>query len=184
MGALGGLHDRPDFRVQAGDRVRERSGDKPPLTTRAKVVILCSLVPVVLGVALLPFILLSVPDPHPVKVPGLAGEIAGTYLHRQDGLFKLFPYTAPAMSFPNDALIVDDSRPQVVVKFRQLDLLDYYGITRYGDSLQIPVEKTVDQTGKALYIRPVTPLDPGEYVIAAARDGADAGEDFFYFRVP
>jgi hypothetical protein len=166
------------------DRPRLNPDEKPRLTTRAKIVILSSLVPVVIGVAILPFILLAVPDPHPVRVPSLTGEIAGTYVVRQDGLYKLYPYTAPAMSFPSDALVVDDPLPQVIVKFRQLDLLSLYGISRYGDSQGIAVQKTVDQAGKALYLRPQTALGSGDYVIVAARDGADAGEDYFYFRVP
>ncbi len=159
-------------------------GTRPHLTTRAKVVILCSLVPVFLAVAVLPFILLSVPDPHPVKIPGLGGEIAGTYVQQQDGIYKLFPYTAPMMAFPADALVVDDPRPEVVVKFRQLDFLSKYGITSYGSSQGIAVDKVVDQAGKALYLRPRSALGPGEYVIVASRDGADGGEDYFYFRVP
>jgi hypothetical protein len=159
-------------------------GTRPRLTTRAKVVILCSLVPVFIAVAVLPFILLSVPDPHPVKIPGLGGEIAGTYVQQQDGVYKLFPYTAPLMTFPADALVVDDPRPQVVVKFRQLDFLSKYGITSYGSSQGIAVDKVVDQAGKALYLQPQSALGPGEYVIVASRDGADGGEDYFYFRVP
>jgi hypothetical protein len=157
---------------------------RPHLTSRAKVVILCSLLPVFIAVAVLPFILLWVPDPHPVKIPGLAGEIAGTYVQRQDGLYKLFPYTAPLMTFPADALAVDDPRPQVVVKFRQLDLLSKYGITSYSDSQDVAVDKVVDQAGKAIYLRPTSALGTGEYVVAASRDGADGGEDYFYFRVP
>ena len=157
---------------------------RPRLTTKAKVVIICALVPVFIAVAVLPFILLLVPDPHPVKIPGLAGEIAGTYVQRQDGVYKLFPYTAPVMTFPADALVVDDPRPQVVVKFRQLDFLSKYGISGYSDSGEIAVDKVVDEAGKALYLRPTSALSPGEYVVAASRDGADGGEDYFYFRVP
>ncbi len=156
----------------------------PRLTTKAKVVILCSLVPVFIAVAVLPFILLAVPDPHPVKIPGLAGEVSGTYVQRQDGFYKLFPYTAPMPSFPADALVVDDPRPQVTVKFRQLDFLSNYGITSYTDSREITVDKVVDEAAKTLSLRPVSALDPGEYVIAASRDGADGGEDYFYFSVP
>ncbi len=158
--------------------------ERPRLTKRAKVVILSALVPVFVAVAVLPFMLLAVPDPHPVKVPGLTGEIAGTYIMRQDGLYKLFPYTAPVMSFPSDALVADDARPQVIVKYRQLDLLTLYSIGRYADSQEIAVDKTIDQTGKALYLRPLDALPAGEYVIFAARDGADAGKDYFYFRIP
>ena len=163
---------------------RGRAEERTRLGTRAKIVILAALAPVVIGVAVLPFILLTVPDPHPVKVPGLAGEIAGTYVMRQDGLYKLFPYSAPLLTFPNDALVVDDPRPKVMVKFRQLDLLSLYAISRYA-SPQVPaVDKTVDQAGKILYLRPKEALNAGQYVISAARDGADGGEDYFYFTVP
>ncbi len=140
--------------------------------------------PVVVAVAVLPLILLAIPDPHPVKVSGLAGEIAGTYINRQDGLYKLFPYTAPLMSFPSDALVVDGDAPQVIVKYRQLDILDAYGIIAYGDSQEVPVQKQVDQTEKALYLKPTTALATGQYVVTASRDGADGGTDYFYFRVP
>ncbi len=99
-------------------------------------------------------------------------------------MYKLFPYTAPLMTFPADALVVDDPRPQVVVKFRQLDFLSKYGITSYGDSREIAVDKVVDEAGKVIYLRPQSALGPGEYVVVASRDGADGGEDYFYFRVP
>jgi hypothetical protein len=157
---------------------------RPHLTTKAKVVIFGALVPVFIAVAVLPFILLSVPDPHPVKIPGLAGEIAGTYVQQEDGFYKLFPYTAPLLTFPTDALAVDDARPQVVVKFRQMDFLSKYGIVNYGDSTEIAVDKVVDQEAKAIYMRPTSALVPGEYVVVASRDGADGGQDYFYFRVP
>lgn len=166
------------------DRQPSTPREKPHLTRRAKVVILAALLPVVVAVAVLPLILLAVPDPHPVKVPGLNGEIAGTYIERQDGLFKLYPYTAPLMSFPSDALVVADGQPDVIVKYRQLDLLGAYGISRYGDGREMAVQKTVDQTGKALHLQPTTALATGQYVVAAARDGADGGRDYFYFRVP
>lgn len=157
---------------------------RPRLTTKAKVVILCSLVPVFIAVAVLPFVLLALPDPHPVKIAGLGGEISGTYVQRQDGLYKLFPYTAPLMTFPADALVVDDPRPQVVVKFRQLDFLSNYGIASYADSREIAVDKVVDQAAKTISLRPQAALGQGEYVVVASRDGADGGEDYFYFRVP
>jgi hypothetical protein len=157
---------------------------RPHMTTRAKVVVLCSLVPVFIAVAVLPFILLSVPDPHPVKISGLAGEVNGTYVQRQDGLYKLFPYTAPLPTFPADALVVDDSRPQVLVKFRQLDFLSNYGITSYAGNQDMAVDKVVDQAGKTISLRPIAPLSPGDYVVAASRDGADGGEDYFYIKVP
>ncbi len=167
------------------------SGDGPPageaaaphLTRKAKLVILGALVPVVIAVAVLPLLLLTVPDPHPVKIPGLAGEITGTYVQRGDGVYKLFPYTAPLMSFPTDALVVDETRPQVVIKSRRLDFLSSYGITTYDGSTAIAVEKTVDEGG-ALHLQPVVALGPGEYVIVASRDSADAGRNYFYFRVP
>lgn len=160
------------------------SFEKPRLSGRAKVVILAALAPVVIGVAILPFLLLAVPDPHPVKIPGLAGEISGTYVERQDGVYRLFPYTAPLMTFPADALVVDGPKPHVMVKYRQLDLLSAYGIARFGESQPIEVTKTVDKTGKVLYLVPVVPLAGGQYVVLASRDGADAGTDYFYFRVP
>lgn len=149
----------------------------------AKVVIVATLALIVLGVAGLPFILLTVPDPHPVTVPSLAGERVGTYVLRADGIYKLFPYTAPAPSFPEDALVVDDSKPQVVVKYRQLDALDLYGIRPYGETKPVDVEKVV-LAESALQIQPKDPLPTGEYVIIAARDGVFGGEDCFYFRVP
>lgn len=167
-----------------GDRLPRLPGQSSDLTLRGKLVIVCSLVPIVVGIALLPFLLLSLPDPHPVRIPGLSGEIAGTYIMRKDGLYRLFAYTAPAMSFPEDALIVDDVRPEVIVKFRQLDRLSLYGIDSYSDAREIPVEKTVDEANKALRLRTRAALPTGEYVIVAARDGADAGWDYFYFRVP
>jgi hypothetical protein len=169
---------------KAGKRDSLGTEEKSRLTTRAKVVILCSLVPVVIGVAVLPFIFLAVPDPHPVKIPGLTGEISGTYIQQGDGLYKLFPYTAPVISFPADALVVDTSRPQVIIKFRQLDFLSAYQIGRYGESQQIEIQRTVDEAGKALYLQPVSALSPGNYVVVAARDGVDGGQDYFYFTVP
>ncbi len=125
-------------------------------------VILCSLVPVFIAVAVLPLILLSVPDPHPVMIPGLTGEINGTYLQQQDGWYKLFPYTAQLMTFPADALVVDDPRPQVTIKFRQLDFLSKYRVVTYVGSLEIPTDKVVDEAGKVIDLQPQGALSPGE----------------------
>jgi hypothetical protein len=160
--------------------------EQPPrgLTRRAKIAIVASLGSVILGVAFLPFLLMTLPDPHPVKVPGLSGERVGTYVLRTDGVYKLFPYTAPLVTYPADALVVDDPRPQVVVKYRQLDSQNLYGILRYDGGQQVEVDKTVNSDTKSLELRPKEALAKGRYIITAARDGADGGVDFFYFRVP
>jgi hypothetical protein len=153
------------------------------VSVKAKLVVFASLGLIVLGVAALPLILLGLPDPHPVAVPGLEGERVGTYVLRDDGVYKLFPYTAPLFSFPGDALLVDDPQPRVVVKYRQLDSLSLYGISRYGTGQTVDVEKTLIADG-SLRVQPTAPLPAGEYVITAARDGMFGGEDYFYFRVP
>ena len=153
------------------------------MNTKAKLAIVATLGLIIIGVAGLPFILLTVPDPHPVAVPGLAGERVGTYVLRADGVYKLFPYTAPVFSFPGDALVVDDPRPLVVVKYRQLDSLALYGIRPYGGADAVDVDKAV-LAESSLQIQPMAPLPTGEYVITAARDGMFGGEDYFYFRVP
>ncbi len=117
----------PEASPVIADRPDSIRGEKPRLTTRAKIVILSALAPVIIGVGVLPFILLAVPDPHPVKVPGLAGEIAGTYVVRQDGLYKLYPVHCPDHVFPLGRPVVDDPQPQVIVKYRQLDFLSLMG---------------------------------------------------------
>ena len=153
------------------------------MSRMAKMAIVATLGLIVLGVAGLPFILLTVPDPHPVAIPSLAGERVGTYVLRADAIYKLFPYTAPVPLFPKDALVVDDSKPQVVVKYRQLDAIGLYGIRPYGGTKPVDVEKAV-LAENSLHIQPKDPLPTGEYVITAARDGMFGGEDYFYFRVP
>jgi len=47
-----------------------------------------------------------------------------------------------------------------------------------------PRATSAEVVGKVLYLRPKEALSAGQYVISAARDGADGGEDYFYFTVP
>ncbi|MHB0867495.1 MAG: hypothetical protein ACYC6B_08675 [Thermoleophilia bacterium] len=141
---------------------------------------------VVLGTATLvigalPFLFLILPNPVPVRVPGLDGEIIGTYIARDDGIYKLYPYTAPASEFPAEALTVSD-RPWITIKFRQPGSLGVYGIWSWSDNQPVPVRKNLFGEQR-LELIPENALNPGDYYVAAARDGIYGGEDYFYFRV-
>ena len=58
---------------------------------------------VVIVLAIAPFMLMAIPDPHPYKLDSLAGERSGTFVAVSDGYYKLYPYSAPLFSFPSDA---------------------------------------------------------------------------------
>jgi hypothetical protein len=97
------------------------------LSRKSKLVIAAGVGSAVLVIGCLPLVFLVLPNPTPVKIPGLEGELSGTYIGRQDGVFRLYPYTAPPAQFPDDALVVD-GRPHIFVKYRQMASLSDYGV--------------------------------------------------------
>lgn len=160
--------------MPAGGKLRK-------LSSKSKLVIAAGVGSVVLVVGFLPLLFLTLPNPEPVLIPGLEGERVGTYIALDNGLYKLYPYTAPAASFPEEAISVD-SGPRIFVKYRQLEALSIYGIRTWSGNEEIQVNKDTSNDN-VLEMTPESDLAPGEYYIVAARDGIYGGIDYFYFRV-
>lgn len=152
-----------------------------PVSRRAKIVMAMALGSAVIALAIAPFTLMTIPDPHPYRLDSLVGERSGTFVAVADGFYKLYPYTAPLFDFPADAFTADGPRPTVTVKFRQMDALRLYNISVYGGAA-VPVTKTV-KGDTTLEMTPEQALAPGAYVITAPRDGVDEAIENFYFRV-
>jgi hypothetical protein len=163
----------------------EAASDTRPrrMSRRTKMVIAIALGSVVLVLAVAPFTLMTIPDPHPYRLDSLASEQSGTFVTVRDGYYKLYPYAAPLLSFPSDALVADNARPTVVVKYRQSENPDLYAIHSYTSNQPVAVEKSLTG-GTTLELTPEQPLPPGQYVITAPRDSVDEGIDNFYFQVP
>ncbi|MHB1361232.1 MAG: hypothetical protein ACYCW5_01370 [Thermoleophilia bacterium] len=129
----------------------------------------------------LPLILMTLPNPRPVTIPGLAGERIGTYVNVSDSIYKLFPYATSLQEFPADALTAEPSS-HIFLKYRQLDDLDSYNLYKWKGGDALPVAKDTNQE-KTLELIPESRLEAGEYFVQAARDGMYGGTDYFYFRV-
>jgi hypothetical protein len=151
------------------------------LSRRTKLVILIALGSSILVLAVFPFLLMTIPDPHPYRLQTLAGEVSGTFVVAPDGYYKLYPYSAPLFSFPSDALVVPSALPTLLVKFRQANALGLFALTKYGAETIALAKKPVSDT--TLELTPAQPLPPGEYVLTAPRDSVDEEIDNFYFRV-
>ena len=160
-----------------------REQERLPLSRRAKLVMGIAFGAVVVVLAIAPFTLMALPDPHPYRLDSLAGEVSGTFVATGNGYYKLYPYSAPLYSFPADALAVDSGRPTVIVKFRQGNDPSLYAIRPYASATPVAVE-TVLKDATTLQLTPVQPLQPGRYVITAPRDSVDEAMDTFYFQFP
>ena len=129
----------------------------------------------------LPLILMTLPNPKPVTIPGLEGERVGTYVNVSESIFKLFPCAASLQEFPADALAAEPSS-HIFLKYRQLDDPGSYNLYKWEGGDALPVEKDTSRE-KTLELIPESRLEPGEYFLQAARDGMYGGTDYFYFRV-
>ncbi len=141
---------------------------------------------VALGLAVLllgglPILLMTLPDPVPVKKTSLEGERVGTFVEAEAGLFKLFPYTAPNPAFPPSAAVTGP-QPKVFVRARRLDALSAYTIRPYPGGEPLPVDRRLLDP-QTLELACGRPLPSGKYYVTAARDGMYGGTDYFYFRV-
>ncbi|HMK92554.1 MAG TPA: hypothetical protein VK576_06110 [Thermoleophilia bacterium] len=116
-----------------------------------------------------------------IPIANMTGQVSGTYVSTSGGLAKLYPYPERLGSFPPGAAV---AAPATVlrVRARQLSEQRLYYLTTYAGQHPVPVAyKTIDR--HTLELLPAARLAPGEYVITAARDSADAAFDYFYFRV-
>jgi hypothetical protein len=152
------------------------------LSKRTKLVMGIALGSVVIVLAVAPFTLMAIPDPHPYKLDSLAGERSGTFVAVGSGYYKLYPYSAPLFSFPSDALVVANTRPTVIIKARQMVGLELYGIRPYTSNTAVALRQTVGDAN-TLELTPAEPLQPGQYLITAPRDSVDEGIDTFYFQI-
>ncbi|HZD60593.1 MAG TPA: hypothetical protein VE439_09110 [Anaerolineae bacterium] len=151
------------------------------LSKRAKFIIGVPIGAIFAGVLVLPFLLMLVPNPNPVKITSLANQRVGTYLDTGRGLYKLYPYSSSQANFPEGAPAAIE-QPCVYIKYRQLDGLSSYGIYEYSSSQPVPVRKTI-KSKSILQILPRGRLAPGLYYVTAARNGMFGGKDYFYFKV-
>ena len=134
---------------------------------------------IVLVVVLLPLMLLTIPDPTPVRVTSLAGERSGAYFQEGQGLYKVFPCPIVLKRFPVTALATN-CRPRVYVKYRLLDRLNAYGVFAYPSEKPVPVTRKL-LSDHVLELRPARPLLPGQYYVSAAKGGMYGGRDHYYF---
>jgi hypothetical protein len=151
------------------------------LSLKAKLIMAAGIGSAVAIIGVLPFIFVILPNPMPVKIPGLDGEKVGTYVAREDGLYKLYPFSAPPADFPDEAIAVA-GKPSIMVKYRQLEALSIYGLWTWPDNQPVPVEKDTTRD-QVLTMAPETEMPPGEYYVTAARDGIYGGIDYFYLKV-
>jgi hypothetical protein len=160
--------------------VRSDAPRKPSRwTTISFLILLAATVIIVLG---LPNLLRTLPDPRPVRISTLTGQVSGAYVSAPRGLFKLYNYPELMKVLPNGAATTT-AGTVILVRARLIDeQLDRYGLWTYPRHEAVPLQRRLvdDHTVRLI---PRQPLPAGSYTITTARDSVDAGTDYFYFTV-
>lgn len=131
--------------------------------------------------AVLPFILMTLPNPRPLpaKAPGSRGN--GVYVQDATGAFQLYPRAETPSEWPKDAFgTTSDAR--VYIRSRQYDDVSAYGIYTFPDGKPLGVSKEM-VAGRMLRLAPTVPLVPGRYIVQVSRDDAEGGSDYFCLAV-
>lgn len=158
----------------AGPTVRRRH-------VRTGSIALVALLAVLAAIAVLPPLLYRLPEPRPIRLTSLQGQVSGTYVAVSGKLFKLVPYADRLPSLPR-YLATTGPRPRILVRARQLDVPQAYKLMSWSGDREIPLARSA-QDAQTLALRPLAPLAPGYYYVRAARDSAEQAEDYFYFQV-
>jgi hypothetical protein len=133
------------------------------------------------ALALAPSLVWHLPEPRPIRLAGLQGQLSGTYAVVPGGFLKLVPYADPLPRIPTYAPAIS-SRPRILVRARQLDVPQAYELVAWRGDRVIPVARSM-RDGQTIELRPLAPLALGSYYVRAAADGADKDTNYFYFKV-
>jgi hypothetical protein len=132
--------------------------------------------------ALAPFTLMLVPNPKPVRVGAPALQLPGTYVCTGGDVYHVFQYSRQPDGFPESSLIASaDAVP--VVRYKGLDDLAIYALTRYPSGAMVAVSKRVDTHARMIELRPTQPLTPGRYAVRMSSEDAFSGPEFAFFSV-
>ncbi|HEY3318551.1 MAG TPA: hypothetical protein VGK50_09030 [Coriobacteriia bacterium] len=132
-------------------------------------------------VFLLPFSLMLLPNPAPMRVSDLSSAPTGVYLRASGAEYRVFPFGAEQSSFPGaSGSAARDS--VVLVKYRNLSDLAGYALHSFPSRSEVPVRRVVHASEHVLELRP-KPLPAGRYYVTTTREGMWGGTDYVYFRV-
>jgi hypothetical protein len=134
-----------------------------------------------LAVALLPFALLLLPNPGPVRVASPAEAGPGAYAGTDAAWFRQFPYASPPASFPRGVPVVPASS-RLVLRTRTPEDADASQLAPYPRGKPVTVRRVSEGT-RVVTLVPAQPLPPGRYVLRAPRGGLYPGTDLYYVRV-
>lgn len=149
------------------------------MTRHGRLVLLAVVGPAVVIIIGLPLLLLRLPAPQPVLVASVTAFRQGVFVRTPRGIYRLFP--APSIDSAVPGLVLP-SRPQFLVRYRQLDHLAAYGLYRYPAGSPVPAAKQL-LPHRVLGITAADPLSPGEYYAVISRDSAYGGSDYVRFTV-
>lgn len=151
------------------------------MSARARVLTAVAFGAIVLAVGAAPFALMLLPNPTPVAVTDIAGQLPGNYIETGAKVYHVFPRAEEVEVFPADSLIAGPDAV-FVVKYRQLASLSAYRMTTADGSREVPTRKDTRER-KLLRMRPRRPLAVGRYRVQVARESIYGGDDFVYFSV-
>jgi hypothetical protein len=113
---------------------------------------------------------------------GFTREVTGQFLTTPRGTIKLFAWSDPQETFPDDALRLH-ARDLLALRVRAA-AVDAPGAYRLfdldGNSMALILRRS---SPRELILAPARPLQPGRYVFAASHEGMFGGRDFAYLQV-
>jgi hypothetical protein len=151
------------------------------MTARKRLLVGAGLILGAVAVAVLPFTLMLLPNPGPVRVSTFEQAGTGAFVGSESALFRLFPYAAAAPSFPHGVPSVRTDA-QILVRTKSTEDFTSCRLTRFpsGEGVAIAPSTT---SGRSARLVPASSLAVGRYVLSSPRGGMYGGTDFYYFRV-
>jgi hypothetical protein len=130
--------------------------------------------------AIAPLTLMLLPNPLPMRVHDLASQPSGAYITTRGTVYRVFPRAEQLGAFPPDAPSVG-ATPTLSIKSDRLDVATNYNLYLFSGA-GIAVERD-SVASNLIQVRPTSPLAPGQYIAAIARDDLFGGTDYVYFSV-
>ena len=133
------------------------------------------------AVFVLPFTLMLLPNPRPIRVDRAEGQPTGVYLDAAGAVYRVFPYGDRLDVFPRDAAVVP-TRTTVLIRYRNLGSLGGYALHRFPSGAEVGATYRTHEAAQLLELDPGV-LSAGRYYVTKTREGMWGGTDFVYFSV-
>ncbi len=115
--------------------------------------------------------------------PRLTNEVTGQFVSTARGPVKLFSWSDPQTSFPQDSLRMHASQiGSILVRAAAVDSVSAYQLYDLGRQRRVPLLLRTS-TPRQLALAPARALAPGRYSFVATHEGMFGGRDFTYLEV-